>query len=521
MLPPRAAPEDRAWLNGKVFTGRGFAESLLVEGGEVRAVGPRDAVLRSKATGTDRVDLHGRLIIPGLSDLHMHLAATARNREGIELRGARSLSEIGDRVQAGMARTPSGPLVGFGWDQENLAEGRYPNRDDLDRVAPERPVILFRVCGHAAVLNSAALDLIGLADRLEDPPGGRYGRDASGRIDGVLFDAALAGLDRIEAEWTRENAAALGRTLEYAASVGLTTIAPVLASPEEVVAVDELCREGTLPVSVRFYLDLNRISEIDRLPTTGRTDWRLTGVKAILDGSLGARTAWLEEPYADARGITGFPLWEEGRLMGALSRARQRDLAPALHAIGDRTLRWILELLRTVPPFPSLRVEHASLVPPSLLPLLDVVRPDLVVQPHFVVTDWWTPARLGTERARWAYAWRTLWDRGLRLGGSSDSPVEPLDPWTGLRAAVQRAPATDFGRLTAGERLAPVESFQMYTRNAGPILGEPRLGTLEPGAPGDFLVLSVPSLDAALRAPRPPVAETWRGGRCMARPAAA
>jgi len=158
------------------------------------------------------------------------------------------------------------------------------------------------------------------------------------------------------------------------------------------------------------------------------------------------------------------------------------------------------------------RIEHASLTPPDLWPSLEKARPFLVVEPHFVETDRWLIRRLGPERARWTYAFRSLTDRGFALGGASDAPVEPLDPWTGLRAATFRAPRSEFGRWTASERLAPIEAVQLYTRNAGATLAEPGLGQLSAGAHADFVITSVPSLDAALAADRPLVTETWVGG---------
>ncbi len=507
-------PVDRAWVNGNVFTGTKFAEALLVENGTVGAIGTRDAVLRAKGSGTEVTDLRGRLLIPGLIDLHMHLGDTTLLREGVELHGARSIRELLERVQARIDAGAPGPLFGFGWDQENLEEKRYPTRTDIDRVLADRPVLLYRVCTHAAVLNSAALEALGLNESTPDPRGGSLGRDSQGQLNGLLFEEALRAAEKTTEEWVVGHVDAVGRTLAHAAALGLTTVGPVSASPAEIRAVDSLARTRRMPVRVRCYLDLRRLSELSQLPSSDpEVGWRIVGVKAVIDGALGVRTAWLSDAYADAPGERGYPLWSETALVEALQAASDRGLPPALHAIGDRALQWTLDVLVRVRAASTPRIEHASVTTPAVLDLLRRSRPALVVQPHFVETDSWVPTRLGVERARGTYAFRTLLDAGLLVAGSSDSPVEPLDPWTGLRAAVFRAPRSDFGRLTSGERLAPLEAFQLYTRNAGAILQERGIGELIPEGPADFVLLSASTLDGALVAGRPPVVGTWVGGR--------
>lgn len=509
------APVDRAWVHGRVFTGSGFAEAFLVEGGEVVAVGPDDAVRRAKGAGSEVVDLRDRLVLPGLIDLHLHLTDTVLGRAGVDLRGARSLEEVAARVRPALTPGSSTPVVGVGWDASRWPGGHGPTRNDLDRIAADQPVILFQVSMHSAVLNSPALAAAGIPESVTDPPGGRFGRDGTGRLNGILLDTAMSRIQPLTAnrEWATSNRSGFRALLQYASSVGLTTLCPVMTRPEEVEAVRSLAERG-LETRVRFYLDLATLPQLPSLPVAPpEAGWRVAGVKAITDGAFGTRTAWLEAPYTDAPETSGYPIWEEADLEQALGQATALGLPPALHAIGDRALVRVLRLLDRVTTAGVPRIEHASMTPPSVWPDLDRRRPHLVVQPHFVETDRWAVSRLGPERARWTYAFRTLTDRGFRLGGASDSPVEPLDPWTGLRAAVFRAPQSEFGRFTSAERLAPIEAFQLYTRNAGAILGERGLGELAPRSPADFVITTATSLDAALASDRPPVAETWIGGR--------
>jgi predicted amidohydrolase YtcJ len=509
------SPVDRGWVNGRVFTGEAFVEGILVEDGEVKVAGTDDAVRRAKGTGSEVVDLRGRLVLPGLIDLHMHLTDTLLWREGVDLRGVRSREEVVERVRQRLTPGSRTPLVGVGWDSSLWTDARELTRDDLDRITSEQPVVLFQVSMHSAALNSRALVEYGVDDATGDPPGGRLGRNAAGKLNGLLYDSALARLSTSAAsrEWVRANLSGYRRVLEEAGSLGLTTVCPVLAAPEEIEAVADLAR-AELPVRVRFYLNLRSLERYRALPVPAASSiWHVTGVKAITDGAFGTRTAWLHTPYTDTPDTSGYPIWGDEELELALREATGLGLPTALHAIGDRAIERAVGLLAKTKTSGTPRIEHASLTPPSLWPALEALRPNLVVQPRFVETDRWAITRLGPERARWTYAFRTLIDRGCTLGGSSDSPVEPLDPWTGLRAAVFRAPRSEFGQLTSSERLAPIEAFQLYTRNAGPILGEAGLGCLARDSPADFVITFANSLDGALAPGRPPVVETWVGGR--------
>jgi len=241
----------------------------------------------------------------------------------------------------------------------------------------------------------------------------------------------------------------------------------------------------------------------------------VVGTKGFADGAFGPRTAWLSEPYADRPGECGIAVESDEAISEALAFAENLGLAPAMHAIGDRA---IVRALRLIAPYVAregapVRLEHVALTPPGVLSALDEVRPALVVQPGFVWSDGWLPQRLGPERVRWAYAFRTLADRGHLLVGSSDAPYDPADPWRGVRAATARR--DEVGRSAnpyPGEALALEEAVALYTRHGGRALGEPDLGSLEVGGAADLIVLTVPGLSDALRAGASAVRETWVAG---------
>ena len=508
--------EAKLWTGGRVFTGTRYAEALLVEDGRVLGAGPEEALRRITPTGADRRNLAGRLVVPGLIDAHLHLTEIARYRAGLDVSLATSLEALASLLARWAAAHPDGPVVGRGWDPERWTDRHVPDSHEIDRAVPDRPVVLYHASGHAAIANSAALREAGVDPDRAAPDDPTVGRFADGRPNGLLYEAAMDPLAPLSHAAAPVGVDLLERTLGELPSLGITAVASMGAPAEELSALRALASTGRLPVTVRAYARLadRRTAGSPSARSPGR--FAVVGVKGFLDGAFGPRTAWLAEPYADDPTRTGLAVGEEPALADAIEEAVGLGLAPALHAIGDRALARALRLLapwigRTDPPA---RIEHAALTPPGLLPELDRLRPTLVVQPGFVWSDGWLPARLGAERARWAYAFRTLRARGIPLAGSSDAPFDPLDPWRGLRASVRRWDrAGRSANPDPAEALSAEEALGLYTVGAAASLGLASRGRLEAGASADFAVLSVPELAAALDARTPPVEETWVDGR--------
>ncbi len=507
-----------AFLGGRVFTGRRICSALLVEKGEVALAGSDAEVRRSAPTGAERRDLEGGLLIPGLIDAHIHVGELTRQREGLDLSAVATPDALAVSVSDWGRAHPMGPIVARGLDPERFPGRAWPTREELDRIERDRPLALVHVSGHALIANSEALRLARVDRSTPDPPGGRFGRRDDGEPDGRAFESALPlledripGRDRIEPE-------ALRRTLRSTAELGLTTLGAMSASPEEAVALRQLADRGAWPGRIRVYLRASQWRDYFHDPggpsgPTGR--FEVTGVKAFTDGAFGPRTADLFDPYADDPGNRGIPVGSDADLTALIAEVSGRGLAPALHAIGDRAVGRAARLLGgTRPPNGRRpRIEHAALTPPSLLPILGVAGPALVVQPGFVWSDRWLGDRLGPARARWAYAFRTLIDRGFLLAGSSDAPADPVDPWRGLRAAVQRTdPSGRSANPDPAESLDAATAFRLYTANAGSVLGEPRLGLLEPGSPADLVWTRAASLDAAISGGAAQVRATWVAG---------
>jgi predicted amidohydrolase YtcJ len=515
--------DSTLFTGGRVFTGRRYCDALLVEGGDVVVAGSEAEARRAAPAGVDRRDLAGGLLLPGLIDAHFHVTEVTRVREGLDLAPVRSIEALTDRIREWGVEHSSGPIHGRGWNPERSRDRRWPTRHDLDRAVPERRVVVVHASGHAMIVNSAVLGAAGFDRSTPDPPGGRLGRDPDGSPDGRLYEAAIRLLERRLGPSESPPPAALRRTMQWAASFGLTTLGAMSAAPEEANALCALSVSGSLPGRVRVYLHGGRWEEYFGSSAQAEGDagrFKVVGVKEYTDGAFGTRTAWLSEPYADAPGTSGMAVSSEAPLPELLEAISKRGLAPALHAIGDRAVGYALGLLETFPRSSAAppRIEHAGLTPPSLFAPLARVRPALVVQPGFVWSDSWLGERLGPTRARWAYAFRSLKDQGHLLAGSSDAPYDPVDPWRGIRAAVQRSdPEGRSANATPGESLTPEESLRLYTANGGAVLGEPALGLLEPGSPADLLVMRVPSVEQAVQVGCESVWETWVGGVKLAR----
>jgi len=508
--------EAHLFIGGRVFTGQRYTESLLVDAGTVVAVGTEEEVRRAAPTGVERVELAGRLVVPGLIDAHLHLADLTRFREGLNLSEVRGSDELAERLGEWATHHPVGPIVGRGLDVERSLGGRWPVREDLDRAVGDRPVVIVHASGHAAIVNSAAVIAAGLASRPPEETRNRVARDSSGRPTGVVYEEAVRWLGPLTAGPTEADG--MLRTLRYLASLGLTTVASMNLPLDELTLLRSLATDNRLPIRVRGYVRLLRIHEFassDLAPAGRPGSFSVVGTKGFTDGAFGPRTAWLSEPYADRPEESGIEVESDETLAEALAVADGQGLAPAMHAIGDRA---IVRAARLIAPYAHrsgapARVEHVALTPPDVLSALDEVRPALVVQPGFVWSDFWLTERLGRERVRWAYAFRTLADRGHLLAGSSDAPYDPADPWRGLLAATVRR--DELGRSAnpyPGEALAPEEALALYTQHGGQVLGEPALGSLEVGGRGDLILLNVARLPDALRAGASAVRETWVGG---------
>ena len=343
--------EARLWTGGRVFTGRRYAEAVLVDQGAVVAAGTDTEVRRAAPTGSEVVPLGGRLVLPGLIDAHLHISDLARFREGLNLTEVQGPGDLEQKVREWAAARPNGPIVGRGLDVDRSLGGRWPRCGDLDRIVDDRPVVLYHTSGHAAVVNSFVLSATEASWRNSEELRGRVGRNPDGSPSGVLYEEALRWVAPLVSAPTGPEEVV--RTLRALSSFGLTTVASMNVPPEDLDTLRTLAEEERLPIRVRVYLRLLRISEIrpHELAPAGRPGrFAVVGAKGFADGAFGPRTAWLSQPYADAPEGCGLAVESEETLSAALATANALGLAPALHAIGDRGVIRAAQLLAPVRP---------------------------------------------------------------------------------------------------------------------------------------------------------------------------
>jgi predicted amidohydrolase YtcJ len=493
-------------VNGRIHTldaADTVADALVIRDGRIAFVGRAADV--NPAPGEETLDLGGRTVLPGLVDAHGHLMHLARGRLSFDARGLGSEAEIARRIGKRAATRPRGEwITGRSWDQ-NLWPGRqFPTRASLDRTAPDHPVALVRIDGHATWANSAALAAGEIDRHTPDPVGGIIVRDARGEATGLLIDTAQQLLQRAvprpsDAQFDR----AVRECLDDCLAVGLTGIHEMGAELYALASYHRLLERGEFPFRNYVAVAGRSASTWDHYRQRGPEsfgDGRITvgALKLLADGALGSRGAALHDSYCDDPGNTGLVLVPGEEVERLTLEATARGFQMCVHAIGDRANTLVLDafaraLARTPRPDHRLRVEHAQILTDADVPRFRRLGVLPSMQATHCTSDMgWAAERLGPERLRGAYAWRSLLATGVVIAGGSDFPVESPNPFHGIHASVTRRPRTgaDPGwqpeqRMT---RLEAVRSFTSW--NAFASRQEAALGSLEPGKLADLVVLS-------------------------------
>jgi predicted amidohydrolase YtcJ len=477
---------DLIVTNGNLITldrSKPRAAAMAVRDGRILFVGDDRAITALASPETRRIDLAGKTVTPGFVDSHVHMLMYGENLlRDADLVGSASIDDILARLSALAAKT-DGWIRGRGFDQDKLKERRFPTRADLDRVSRDRPIIIIRICGHAAVVNSAALALVTAQERAKgDEASGLYTEDDPGP-----FYAMIPPLSEIEME---EAALAACRV---ALKTGITSVQTLLDSPDQMIAWSRLRRKGRLPMRVTGAPPYSAVAQLHAhgINSTFGDEWLNFGAaKLFSDGSLGAQTALLAEPYADKPETRGIRIYEPEDLKSRAAKAQAAGFQLAIHAIGDQAVRETINAIEFALRGESNivhrhRIEHASLVAPDCLERMAKLKIVATLQPQFVTSDTWTGARVGAERAKWAYPFRQLIDAGVPVTLSSDCPVERLDAFDAIAAAVGRHAWSAEQTITAEEA---IRAYCMGSAYAG--FAEKRVGSLEAGKLADFVVLS-------------------------------
>lgn len=501
---------DLVLLNGKIWTvneRQPEAEAVAVVGNRIAAVGSTQDIRRWIGAQTKVIDLQGKRVVPGFNDAHVHFLDGGAGLASVQLRDAASPEEFRKRIGEFAARLPKGRWVLNGnWDHENWKPANLPARQLIDAVTPDNPVFINRLDGHMALANSLALKLAGVTRDTKDPDGGTIVRDASGEPTGVLKDAAMSFVYKVIPNPTEaEIIEAINAAMRYAAENGVTSVQDMSASPDVLGVYQTLLHRGELRVRISGHQPLaewERLSRVGIHANFGSANLKIGGLKGFADGSLGSTTALFFEPYLDAPNTSGLPsdeMFPESKMRDRIIAADRAGLQVAIHAIGDKANKTILDFFAEAEKQNGardrrFRIEHAQHLRPEEIKRLASQHVIASMQPYHAIDDGrWAENRIGPERAKGTYAFRSLLDAGAVLAFGSDWFVAPMEPLMGIYAAVTRR--TLDGKRPGGwipeQKITVAEAVKAFTLgSAYASFDEKVKGSVEVGKLADFAVLS-------------------------------
>ena len=514
--PQRAeSPADIVFKNGNIYTANDNApkaQAVAVKADRIVFVGTNAAAQKFIGPNTRVVDLKGNTVLPGFTDSHQHLSGVGQREMTLNLEGTTSLEDFLAKVKARVDQAKPGEwITGRGWIETHWQPPVFPTRWDLDKVAPNNPVILGRADGHGAVANTAALKLAGVDKKTPNPFGGEISKDKqSGEPNGMLLDAAQDLVRRRVPPTSADNAErAVVLGVKRDIGLGWTQIQDAGGSYADVELFKKLYEAGT--IKLRIYKAVygpgpaatRLLSEGPIMGAYGNR-FNLRTIKVVSDGALGSRGAALLAPYSDAPDTSGFLTVKAEELRPMLIDALKKGIQVETHAIGDRANRFILDEYETafkaVPASerkiaePRWRVEHAQIVNPADIPRFAKLGVIPSMQPSHAIGDlFFAPSRLGFERLAGAYAWETFIKSGVVVPGGSDAPVERGEPMIEFYAAVARKAQNGFSAegWHPEEAVTREQALKMFTIWPAYAAFEEKLrGTIEVGKLADLTILS-------------------------------
>ena len=541
---------ETVYYNGNILTGVGLhavddhsipqrVQAIGIHGDRIVLTGSSDAVMTCASANAQKIDLHGAFVMPGFNDAHTHIAEAGLQHLTANLNGVSSLAEMQSRIAA-YAKTLDDPhawILGGGWDHTKWPTKTLPTREDLDKVTGDHPAFLERVDGHIAVANTAALKAAGIDASTPDPFGGHIDRDASGRPTGIIRETPARALVEkyIPPPSYDTRRKALELSIHDALAHGVTSIQD-FSTWDDWLVLEGMERENKLPLRIYEWVDFNLpVGDLEtRRASHDFNDplLHLGMLKAFMDGSLGSRTAAMEAPYSDDPNNSGIPRYDQDKLNTMSTERAAAGFQLGFHAIGDRAndmalnafeaaqqsgvpepeylcqqneLRYERSLspdaivTKTNPchgaPYAPqefrFRIEHAQVVSPNAFQRFHDLGVIASMQPSHLLTDMpWAEQRIGPERSKYAYAWRSFLAHGITLAFGTDYPVESINPMRGLYSAVTRLNEAGTQTFEPQEKLTIDEALYAYTQ--APAFAEWRekiKGQLAPGYLADFVVL--------------------------------
>jgi predicted amidohydrolase YtcJ len=501
---------DLVIINAKVWTvdqAHPTAQAVAVLGDRIVAVGSNADVESWRSPATKVIDAGGKLLLPGFNDAHVHFVSGGLQLDAVQLNDATSTQEFVRRISEQAKKTPKGEWIqGGDWDETKWTPPSLPTKELIDPVTPDNPVFLSRYDGHSALANSAALRLAGVTSKTPDPPGGTIVRDEQGNPTGDLKDAATDLVFKVIPPLSHEQRLrAVRRALDYAASLGVTSVQNMDPDYGDIAVYAELLQMGKLTTRIYAAPLIDHVDDQAKIGIRhafGGPWLRIGAVKGFADGSLGSRTAYFFEPFSDEpgnHGLLGEEMQPLSLMRDRMMKADAAGLQICTHAIGDQAISIVLDLYADVVKAHGgadrrFRIEHAQHMAAKDFDRFAQLNVIASVQPYHAIDDGrWAEARIGHDRASRTYAFRTFLDQGVHLAFGTDWDVAPLNPLLTVYAAVTRA--TLDGKNPNGwfpeQKLTVAEAVEAYTMgSAYAEFQEQVKGSIAPGKLADMVLLS-------------------------------
>lgn len=501
---------DVVVLNGNVYTvdsSRPKATALAIIGDRIVAVGSTEEMDAWRGAETKVIDAEGKLVLPGFNDSHVHLVDGSATLFNVRLKDAKSPEEFAKRISEHSAKLPKGEWVlGGDWDDQGFDNPQLPTRQMIDAVTPDRPVFVNRYDGHMALANSYALKLAGITAKTKAPAGGEIVRDAKGEPTGILKDAAMNLVyAKIPPMGREQKLRVLEAGMQHAASLGVTSVQDMNPSYADIAAYSALADKGALTLRIYAAPLETRWEDQAKIGITrsfGTAFLRIGALKGYADGSLGSTTAYFFEPYMDApktRGLLSDEMHPVSAFKDRLLKADAANLQLCTHAIGDQAISIVLDIYADIIKTNGardrrLRIEHSQHVHPKDFARYAKLGVIASVQPYHAIDDGrWADKRIGVERGKSTYAFRSFIDSGVRMAFGTDWYVAPLNPMETIYAAVTRA--TLDGKRPGGwfpeQKITVAEAIEAYTMgSAYAEFQDKEKGSLAVGKLADLVILS-------------------------------
>lgn len=501
------------WYGGKFHTMMALdacVEAVVSDAGFIVDTGTKEELQQTHIC-RNRVDLEGATVFPGFVDSHLHIVWQGEKLEHLDLSVIDKREDVLEAIKERLEKLSDGKwLIAEGWNDNQWEDDRIIDRFELDQLSRKHPIVLTRICRHALVANSLAIELAHIPEGITNPQGGEIVRDHSYRLTGYFKDSAQELIKRAIPEKSVEDVSQLINTsVDYLISCGLVGGHSEDLSyfgPNSYQKVTTAYRESIDGLKRKFRTHLLIHHEVieDHVKAAPKPHAFIEfgAMKLFVDGALGGRTAWLKEPYSDHPSTYGLAIHDDHHLEELVKKARNHGLSIATHAIGDRAIEVILKLMRKYPTMNRLpdRIIHGMIVNPSLIEQLQQLKVIIDVQPTFVTSDFpWVIDRIGKQRIDEAYPWKTFIQNDIVVAAGSDAPIETVNPLEGIQAFCERRSVLDGNVYGASQRLTRYEAINLYTDGSARAISKHKeRGKIAPGFVADFTVLENDPFEVAI-----------------------